>query len=140
MTLFIRFRLTAFPAFFDTASPKLVPLPVSAAQKAISLYRPRRRADPSLLKTARKLVRPRRRQDLGKVRPGPWGVLFFVGDSEFMPSFGAATFEDIAAGFGFHTLHETVVIFALFVRWLKCSFHISLNKKLIFIIKIRFAI
>jgi hypothetical protein len=48
-----------------------------------------------------------------------------------MTAFGAAALEYIAAGFGLHPFAEAVIVFAFAVRWLKCSFHIALNKKLI---------
>lgn len=78
--------------------------------------------------TARKLDRPLSRASLGKERLAEPGVLL-VGDGEFMAALGAAAFEDVAAGFGGHPFAEAVVVFAFTVRWLKRSFHITLDKK-----------
>ena len=58
-------------------------------------------------------------------------MALLVADCEFVTAFGATALKDIAAGFGRHSQTEPVIVFALAVRWLKCSFHITLNKKLI---------
>lgn len=58
-------------------------------------------------------------------------MALLVAYCEFVTAFGATALQDIAAGLGGHSFTEAVIVFALAVRWLKCTFHISLNKKLI---------
>lgn len=111
----ILFRFTAFPCFRPTSTACENR---SARFQRIASNEPERR------------LPPERRESISVrfFRLAVRGRLFLTGnrDRQSLAAFCATTREDLAAVLGRHAGAKAVVIQPLAVRWLKCSFHLSL--------------
>lgn len=112
----IRLRITALPCLRPTIMA--YPKDSAGAHTSLKPSPASRRPNRSNVWMSRRLLILRRR-----------GSLFFTGnpDSQSLPSFGAAAFEDVASALGGHALPEAVVVHFLSVTGLKSTFHFPIS-------------